>query len=83
MTDPQTWTFPVSLGAEQAPHYAFDPLTQEDRSYTWLEKLREGLVNAWCIVTDTEVLGPYESFEEAEFLKDAGLAGDVFQMRYK
>lgn len=83
MPDTETWTFPVSLGADQAPHFVFDEPIRHSATYTWLDKIREGLVNAWCIVTDEEVLGPYETAEEADELLSAGLAGDLFQMRYK
>lgn len=81
MPEPETWTFPVSLGADQAPHFVFgEPVREPD---SWLQKIRDGLVTAWCVVTNDEVLGPYESYEEADSLLDHGLAGDVFAMRYK
>lgn len=38
---------------------------------------------AWCVVTDTDVLGPYASWEEAQSLLDEGVPGDVFPMTYR
>ncbi|MGB0873654.1 MAG: hypothetical protein ACPGSE_00225 [Synechococcus sp.] len=91
MPEIETWTF--ALGADQSgPLYtvntgttasgitATDITTMGDLS--WQDRLRQRLVNAWCVVTDHEVLGPYESFEEADGLLNEGMAGDVFQMRY-
>jgi predicted trehalose synthase len=83
MADPETWTFPVhSLGADQAPHFAFGEPVQ-DTDENWLSRIRSRLTTAWCVVTDTEVLGPYVTEEEATSLLDEGMAGDVFQMRYR
>lgn len=69
----------VALGADQASHFAF----ANPRQSTWQENLRRGLTTAFCVVTDYEVLGPYETFEEAESLIDGGMSGDVFNMRYQ
>lgn len=79
----ETYTFPigVTLGADQASHFHFGEPTVTDLS--WQDRIRQRLVSAWCVVTDHEVLGPYESFEEADGLLNEGMAGDVFEMRYQ
>lgn len=81
--EPETFTIPfgVALGADQANHFHFgEPVLTE---LSWHDRLRQRLVSAWCVVTDSEVLGPYETFEEADGLLNEGMAGDVFQMRYQ
>lgn len=84
--EPETYTFPigVTLGADQASHFNFgEPVLTEVDAISWQDRLRQRLVTAWCVVTDHEVLGPYESFEEADGLLNEGMAGDVFEMRYQ
>ena len=81
MPEIETWTF--ALGADQSgPLYTVNTGATTTADLSWQDRLRQRLVTAWCVVTDHEVLGPYETFEEADGLLNEGMAGDVFQMRY-
>lgn len=60
---------------------AADTTTHEPAD--WLQPVRQGEAQGWCIVTDSEVLGPYAAWEETqEALEVRGVTGDVFPMRY-
>lgn len=82
MQQPEQFIIPVSLGAEQAPHFAFgEPIkTPPDH---WMARVRAKLADAWCLVTDNGILGPYASEEEAQAVIDNGIAGDLFKMQYE
>lgn len=82
-SDPETWVIPVSLGADQANRFQFGDPVPAETSTSWLDRVRTRLVDAWCVVTDNDVHGPYVSWEEAQSLLDEGVAGDVFQMTYR
>lgn len=88
MSTQETWVIPVSLGADQANRFQFDSPVREESGPgwdpgQWLTDLRSRLVEAWCVVTDTEVHGPYVTWEEAQSVLDEGVAGDVFSMTYR
>ncbi len=58
---------------------AADDTTPSD----WLDQVRKRQAQAWCVVTDTDVHGPYISYEEAQSLLDEEVKGDVFRMIYR
>lgn len=82
MSEPDTWVIPVSLGADQAPRFHFAEAEPAEPA-TWLDRVRQRLVDAFCVVTDSEVFGPYVTWEEAQSVLDEGCAGDVFRMTYR
>lgn len=65
----ETWTITATSGR-------FDVQTPDD--------LDVGeCMPAYCVVTDTEVLGPYPTWEAAQSLLDEGVAGDVYPLTYR
>lgn len=68
----ETWVIP------RPPSPADDPAPGD-----WLDQVRRHQAQAWCVVTDTEVHGPYTSWEEAQSLLDEGIRGDVFPLTYR
>lgn len=85
MNEPETWVIPVTLGADQASRFHFEEPERVDPfdPCNWLASVRQRLVDAFCVVTDTDVLGPYVTWEEAQSVLDEGCAGDVFRMTYQ
>lgn len=83
MSTQETWVIPVSLGADQANRFQFDtPKRVEWDPGQWIVDLRQRLIEAWCVVTETEVHGPYVTWEEAQGVLDDGVIGDVFPISY-